>query len=351
MAVLDLELLLKPVSDAAPCGRDLEYEPPFLALQELARGKPEQVIGDRVRAAQEPPWPTVRDSAQELFASTKDLRVAGILHQALLKTAGVAGLEAGLNLINALLQRYWDGLYPLLDAEDDNDPTFRVNSLIAALVSDDVLATLRQAPMVESKQFGKHSLRNWRIAAGTIKVESAEGHENEPEQLRSRMDAAFGDAPVESLAANAALVSAALEHLNAIQHILLDKADGIPDDLKPLATDLKEMKILIDSHLTRRGVGVPGTGEQEGAATGQAAGDAQGQQPLSGAIRNRTDVITTLDKICDYYAKVEPSSPVPLLLQRAKRLVNKDFMAIIRDLTPAAIAEMEVIGGLEKRDT
>ena len=349
MAVLDLELLLKPVSDAAPCGRDLEYEPPFLALQELARGKPEQAMGDKVRAGQEPPWATVRDSAQELFASTKDLRVAGILHQALLKTAGVAGLEAGLNLMNALLQRYWDGLYPLLDVEDDNDPTFRVNSLIAALVSDDVLATLRLAPVVESKQFGKHSLRNWRIATGTIKVESAEGQENEPEKLRTRLDAAFGDAPVESLATSAALVGAALEHLNAVQHILLDKADGIPDDLKPLSTDLKEMKTLIDGHLTRRGVGVPGTGEQEGAA-GQAGGDAQGQS-LSGAIRNRTDVITTLDKICDYYAKTEPSSPVPLLLQRAKRLVNKDFMEIIRDLTPGGITEMEVIGGLEKRDS
>jgi type VI secretion system protein ImpA len=165
------------------------------------------------------------------------------------------------------------------------------------------------------------------------------------------MDAAYGDAPVEALAASTALVGAALEHLNAIQHILLDKADGIPDDLKPLAADLKEMKTLIDGHLTRRGVGVPGTGEQEGAAGDPAGGDTQGQQSMSGAIRNRTDVITTLDKICDYYAKAEPSSPVPLLLQRAKRLVNKDFMEIIRDLTPGGITEMEVIGGLEKRDT
>jgi type VI secretion system protein ImpA len=40
---------------------------------------------------------------------------------------------------------------------------------------------------------------------------------------------------------------------------------------------------------------------------------------------------------------------VPLLLQRAKRLVSKDFMDIIRDLTPAGVAEAELIAGTEKR--
>lgn len=346
MAVLDIELLLKPVSDDAPCGRDLEYEQPFLALQELARGKPEQAIGDKIRAAQEPAWPNVRDAARDLFASTKDLRVAGILYLALVKTAGVAGLEAGLGVMRTLLERYWDQLYPLLDAEDDNDPTFRVNSLIAALVGEEVLRAQRQAALVESRQFGKHSLRGWRIATGVIKVEEGA----DPATDLTKIDAAFSDAPLESLSQMAALVGAAVDHLNAIQHILLDKADGIPDDLKPLSADLRDMKSLVDGHLEKRGVNI-------GAAPGDAAaaegGDASGvpAQSLSGVIRNRSDVLTTIDKICDYYAKAEPSSPVPLLLQRAKRLVNKDFMEILRDLTPAGLTEAELIGGLEKRDS
>jgi type VI secretion system protein ImpA len=40
---------------------------------------------------------------------------------------------------------------------------------------------------------------------------------------------------------------------------------------------------------------------------------------------------------------------VPLLLQRAKRLVSKDFLEIIRDLTPSGVAEAELIGGVEKK--
>jgi type VI secretion system protein ImpA len=150
------------------------------------------------------------------------------------------------------------------------------------------------------------------------------------------------------LSATAAAVNAASEHLNGIQHVLLDKADGIPDDLKSLSTDLREMKSLLDAQLAKRGVGEAQAGNGDSAET--AEGASPGSQPISGTIRNRSDVVTTIDKICDYYARLEPSSPVPLLLQRAKRLVNKDFMDILRDLAPNGVAEAEVIGGLEKRD-
>lgn len=350
MSLLALDSLLAPVAADAPCGRDMEYEPAFLELQELARGKPEQSIGDKVKPAQEPAWPKVRTAAEGLFGSTKDLRVAGLLHLSLLKTAGVAGLESGLGLIRALLEQYWDHLYPLLDADDDNDPTFRINSLLAAVVSDDALATLRLAPLVESRQFGKHSLRSYRIATGSLKVDPATQGADPPADT-GRIEAAFSDASIDSLTGVAGLLNAAAEHLNAIQHVLLDKADGIPDDLKSLNTDLKEMKGLVEAQLAKRGVN---SGSQELApalnASGQPAA-ASGGGVGTGDIRNRSDVLATLDRICDYYARAEPSSPIPMLLQRAKRLVNKDFMEIIRDLTPSAIPEAEVIGGLEKRDT
>lgn len=345
MAVIDTESLLTPITDDAPCGRDMEYEPAFLALQELARGKAEQVIGDEVRAAQEPSWPDVHAAAQELFGATKDLRVAGLLHLSLIKSEGVAGVAGGLGLIRGMLERYWDHVYPLLDADDDNDPTFRVNSLVAGLVSDDALNALRHAPLVESRQFGKHSLRGYRVATGAIKLSD---DSVDPAQELARIEAAFADAPLESLSTLAGLVSAAADHLNAIQHVLLDKADGIPDDLKPLSVDLREMKTLLDNQLARRGGGDEAAADDATQVEGAAAGGSQ--QSLTGVIRSRGDVLTTLDKICDYYAKAEPSSPVPLLLQRAKRLVNKDFMEILRDMTPGGMSEAEVIVGLERKD-
>ena len=71
---------------------------------------------------------------------------------------------------------------------------------------------------------------------------------------------------------------------------------------------------------------------------------------IDGEIRTRDDVVRTLERLCDYFRKHEPSSPVPLLLQRAKSLVAKDFLAILRELTPDGVAQAEVIVGVEKKE-
>ncbi|VAW53117.1 Uncharacterized protein ImpA [hydrothermal vent metagenome] len=67
-------------------------------------------------------------------------------------------------------------------------------------------------------------------------------------------------------------------------------------------------------------------------------------------MNSREDVIKALDMACNYFKQNEPSSPVPLLLQRAKRLVSMDFMDIIRDLTPAGVTQAEDIGGTSSQN-
>jgi type VI secretion system protein ImpA len=52
-----------------------------------------------------------------------------------------------------------------------------------------------------------------------------------------------------------------------------------------------------------------------------------------------------LDKICQFYARFEPSSPVPLMIKRAARLAEMDFMQIMQDLSPDAISQIRTITG------
>lgn len=70
---------------------------------------------------------------------------------------------------------------------------------------------------------------------------------------------------------------------------------------------------------------------------------------MSGEIKNNEDVIRMLDKICDYYAKYEPSSPLPLLLQRAKRLVRKDFLEILKDIAPDGLTQAGRVTGVDTK--
>ena len=46
----------------------------------------------------------------------------------------------------------------------------------------------------------------------------------------------------------------------------------------------------------------------------------------------------------------EPSSPVPLFLERAKRLVAKDFLEILADVAPEAITQAKLAGGIRDRE-
>ena len=74
--------------------------------------------------------------------------------------------------------------------------------------------------------------------------------------------------------------------------------------------------------------------------------DAQGH-PLFGRITSNQDVLKALDMIIAYYTQSEPSSPVPLLIKRAKRLVGKSFVDIIRDLSPDAMSQVKMVSGDE----
>jgi type VI secretion system protein ImpA len=66
-----------------------------------------------------------------------------------------------------------------------------------------------------------------------------------------------------------------------------------------------------------------------GEATGDgaaAAGDGSGEVAFrAGAINSRADAIRALDAVAEYFRRHEPSSPIPLFVDRAKRLVAKDF--------------------------
>jgi type VI secretion system protein ImpA len=68
---------------------------------------------------------------------------------------------------------------------------------------------------------------------------------------------------------------------------------------------------------------------------------------VSGLVKSRQDVVRILDAAADFFRRTEPSSPIPLLLARAKRLVSKDFLEVLADIAPDGVAQARSIGGLK----
>jgi type VI secretion system protein ImpA len=341
MSVIDVEKHLQPVTDESPCGEDMEYE---TAFQELERAATVEAGGSMLDddAEPEPPkWPDVAKMAEILLGQTKDLRVTMYLTDARLNTHGVVGLGNGISLIKGFLTGFWEEVHPQLDAGDNDDPTMRINSLAALGDADGLVKSLREVPLVKAKRAGNYSLRDIRIAAGELPGPAGA----EPPES-GVIDAAFQECELDDLKESSEAVVGAVSELREIEAHLTAQVGAANNslDVKILADELNAISKIYAEQLTNRGVDVQ-TGEAD--EEGQAAG---GGKAISGDIRSRADAIRMIDKISEYFRRNEPSSPVPLLLQRAKGLVAKDFMEILKDLTPDAISQAEMFSSSKDKN-
>jgi type VI secretion system protein ImpA len=55
--------------------------------------------------------------------------------------------------------------------------------------------------------------------------------------------------------------------------------------------------------------------------------------------------------VCEYYRRYEPSSPVPLLLERAQKLFPLDFFEIVNNLAPDSLSQIQLIVGKREDPT
>ncbi|HEY5313305.1 MAG TPA: type VI secretion system protein TssA [Pirellulales bacterium] len=341
MAALDFTSMLDPLSAEAPCGPNLEYDAEFGAMQRAGQGKPEQQFGATIVPAEEPNWREMQEHALALMGRSKDLRVAVELARATLSTTGVSVFCEALWMLAEWIDRYWDTLHPQLDPEDNNDPVLRANTLAALADPSATLNFLLRAPLVSSRAHGRFSLRDVMIAEGDTPAPA--GMASPP--TTGAIEAAFSDsdpAELQQLAARVQGGVAAARHIMAAFNERVGAADGL--QFGPLAEPLVRMQGVLDQQLLRLGVSA---GSDETAADTAAGGDVPAAKAAAadGEINSREDVVRMLDRICLYYARHEPSSPIPLLLRRAKRLTSASFMDILRDLAPAGIDQAETIGG------
>ena len=167
------EELFKPVSETDACGEDLYYDPAFQELESILRGK----LETQFSAAEEPDWKFLIDRCLELLSRSKDLRVATTLCVAALKTQGLPALRDALLILSGMIENYWDGVYPNLDPEDNNDPLQRVNiigGLSASLGTDGdpvkMLQRLRATALSNSVRMGRFSLNDVVLSRGGVPV-------------------------------------------------------------------------------------------------------------------------------------------------------------------------------------
>jgi type VI secretion system protein ImpA len=344
---VDVDALLTPLAPD-PAGENLEYDAAYLELEKSAEGVPERQMGNSVLPAEPPDWRAVHAKALALATRTRDLRIAWLVARGGLGH-GLTGLRDGLRLIHGLIERHWPHVHPKLDADDGNDPTFRVN-LVARLVSPaDMLKPLRETPLVEARVVGKFSLREMEFAEGTVAV-PAGVDAPKPAAIEAAYAALRQEGAAETLLATSNVLTELATLAEQVDLALTEKAGrGRAVDLTPFTALTKTMLAAHQRWMERAGVASGAAPAPGGATSGgvpHSGGTGSPTQPRNAdGIQSREDVVRAIDRICDWYRKAEPSSPVPMLLRRARGLVHKDFLEILRDLTPDGVKQAELLRG------
>jgi type VI secretion system protein ImpA len=292
---LDLEQLTQPVSDAEPCGPPLRYEDDFDALREIATG------------SERPEWARALDRALALAGRGRDLRVWVWLTRASMCADGLSGLADGLDLIAAGVDRFWDELPPF--DPDESDPRERHLARLMALT-----------------ELGVTNFRSNLddLTRGTRNITDLQA------DLEDLVRRAAGDPATPAALARC---RAAMERIE--ETFRSRCGDGHDPQLG--------FDLLLDTLRQLEG----GTEAAAGApqVPSVAADTAAIPGYVLGAITSREDVVRVFKLVLKYYEIHEPSSPVPLLLNRAIKLVPMSFADAVRELSPSGMSELNRIAG------
>jgi len=325
---------LQPLADSA-CGENLEYDDEFREMEKAAAGRP---AGQFDPEAIPPDWRAVQEHAQGLFERTRDLRVGIYWCRARVHLDGATTLPEGLRLIEGLLSRFWDELHPL---PDDGDAYARVNALNDMVSSAGLLGDLRESPVLDDRAIGEVRGRDVEIALGLLEPRSSDNAFS-----RSTIEQMLRDG-AESNPALRELAPAALAKVAELQQLMRDRVGyAAAPDLQPLTTVLSGVRDLMPA----ASVGEAGATEGAGDAEGDASRRGGSRAGLSGAIDSRNDALRAIDMVCEYLERTEPTNPAQLLLRRARKLVNKNFVELVRELAPESLNEVARVMGISAEE-
>ena len=345
MAPLDTDALVREISPDAPCGLDPTESIEGSAFQQdLDRLLDATTRGDASDLGFG--WEQIAERGIELFGSGKDLRIATTLALCGLHREGLGGFADGVALVRELLERYWDAVHPVPNTFESFPFEDRVFAL-KNLQRDELLQSLRTVPIVRSS-FGQCSYRDYQVSTGAIAAGEAEdGPTISPDDIAVVM----GSIGIDGLGELRGHIDRIDAELTSIQSFVDARVPEASLQLELLTAMLDKLRDFIAQQSALLGGDTAATPSAEpGTAPTSNGAPAPGVPApgVTGEIRSRDDVIRTIDRLCAYYQHSDIGSPVPLLLQRARRMVSKSFVDILADLAPEGLDQATNVLGVER---
>jgi type VI secretion system protein ImpA len=321
--------LSTPISEADPCGPDLDAEGDSDYLNFFA-----QVDGVLPTSFFSPEDGKPFDPAtvdidgqftvlRQLLARSRDVRLIAVQARLAILNRDLAGFAVAVAVIAEWLERFWDTVHP----RPEGGSVDARQRAIAALDMPTVVFPLQYVPFLDARRIGPVTYRRWLIATGEAKPRDGDA-EVSASAIAEALDEADG-AILTTAHKHIALLNASLARIGNAW-----AAHGSSADLKALPALVGKMLAFIEPYAARHGALAAGTGEgvepldKDGAAAKAAVG------PPPASIAEATQALAA---IADYYGRCEPSSPSLPLVRQAHQLVGKSFFEIMTILVPSQV--------------
>ena len=377
---MDLEPFLVPVAEDGASGLELRNDPRFHAIERLmepaARSFRLENVKNGGTGGVNIDWSAVLEQSAELARTGRDLRLLVIVARALANADGFDGLSQGLGLLTATLERYWDNVHPVL--RDSPSPreaaTRRINSLFQLENSDNgLLCDLDFSVVLTPRGLGAITVGD--LCAGGMTRNQVQGempsglgerevaermaqHEARANRVTAACRAQSIERP-EELAALVASVEAARSALAALEAALTARVgeNGVGVKFKELEKLLTRALVPLVAAKTQANPGSPApevTAMSDAAAAPVAGMNGAHPAPapgggIPGSVNSRRDVERCLDMIIDFYERTEPSSPIPHLARRMRKMVPMNFLQLMEEIAPSGMKEFKNVAGVDDK--
>lgn len=311
----NIEALLQPIAGSNAAGEELENEMIYERIRQARISDPDFLPQDEWSSApRKADWGLVaRLSEEVLINQSKDLQIACWLAEAWVHLHQSEGLRAGLELINGFLRQCWPQSWPALT---EDGATFRHGMLIR--LDRDLSQILKLKPWLHAMQ---SSLLWWQQVLSF----EHQGHQSvEDEQQEDYSMAAFIQWASKQDACEVARVMADVEAsqqlIVQVEHsytALQPESEGaLFAQSHEIIGDVYDFLMRLHSHTSS---------QQDEVMTLNVLSDPASTEPQSfrqPQVMSRDLAITQMLTIAHFFRQTEPSSPVPMLMERAARWAN-----------------------------
>lgn len=332
--VIDIKMLLAPISDENPTGEDMSFSTEFSEIKEARRADDDLPQGEWARENKVAEWVSVRQRTIDLLQTrTKDLQLAVWLSEALTQQHGFPGLYAGMTLVREIMMAYWDKLFPAID----DGLAIRAGKISWL---NTTLAPVIETISLTAQSEGGYSLRHWNEAKEVDNIArrdpaAAKRLVDEENKLTSdqinKSVAATPEAFYESLYSDLVACQDAFKLLdNLVDMKFADEAPSLAS-LKNVIESCLQLVTRIAKEKGMLGMEKDGDSGTDKSLVKQAG-------PASaGRLGSREEALRKLAEVAQYFRANEPHSPIAYLVDRAAKWGHMTFdqwlQEVIKDQT------------------